>query len=82
MNAKEIEMSEEEYDELLDDIYSPIEIGNLVFNPSRVLKELDPIAYRCGMADIETQWQCGECGNLYVSEYEAEECCQDAEREG
>lgn len=39
------------YDELLDELHSPIIVGGIEFEPSRVLKELDPIAYRCGFND-------------------------------
>jgi hypothetical protein len=39
------------YDEMLDELYSPISVGGVEFDPSRVLKELDPIAYRCGFND-------------------------------
>jgi len=38
------------YDEMLDDCY-PIKIGNIDFCASRVLKELDEIAYDCGFND-------------------------------
>lgn len=39
------------YDEHLDEIYTPYNIGVLEFAPSRVLKELDPTAYRTGFND-------------------------------
>jgi hypothetical protein len=39
------------YDEMLDELHSPIIIGGIEFDPSRVLKELDPIAYQCGFND-------------------------------
>lgn len=42
---------DENYDEGLDEIYGEIMIGNISFLPSRILKELDPIAYRCGFSD-------------------------------
>ena len=38
---------EEQYNELLDDLYP--EIFNL--QPSRILKECDPIQYQCGLND-------------------------------
>jgi hypothetical protein len=46
-------MTEEEYDDLLDDIYEVIKIGTLEYSPSQVLKAVDPIAYRVGMNDYE-----------------------------
>lgn len=40
----------EQYDNELDELY-PILIGYIEFQASRVLKELDPIAYSCGFND-------------------------------
>lgn len=48
-------MTEEEasdrYDEMLDEGEWCC-VGNFQFAPSRVLKELDPIAYNCGFSDF------------------------------
>lgn len=41
----------ERYDEMLDECHEPMRIGDLVFYPSEVLSECDPIAYRCGFND-------------------------------
>ncbi len=40
---------EDEFDNMLDE--SPIEILGMSYNPSRILYEVDPIAYRCCLAD-------------------------------
>lgn len=53
MNETDIEVTEEQYDDHLNEIYPPVKLGNLVFDPARIIKELDPIAYRCGKADYE-----------------------------
>lgn len=42
--------AEQQYDDMLDELY-PVEIGGMSFCASRVLKELDPIAYNCGFSD-------------------------------
>lgn len=42
--------AQQQYDDLLDELY-PVEIGGMSFCASRVLKELDPIAYNCGFSD-------------------------------
>lgn len=56
---------EDEYDEMLDDCNEAVTIGNLTYSPSEVLKRVDPIAYRCGMAD----WADGERSDaLYTIE--------------
>ena len=41
----------DEYDEMLDDTGQGAEIGGLTFEPSRILKELDPTAYNVGISD-------------------------------
>lgn len=42
----------EMYDEMLDACHEAVKIGNLTYSPAQVLKEVDPIAYRCGFADF------------------------------
>ena len=49
----EIEVSEKQYDEMLDDIYGDVKIAGFTYSTSCALKELDPTAYRCGKADYE-----------------------------
>lgn len=48
----EKELIDEQYDELLDELYEPYEIGYLTFYASRVLFELDEIAYKDGKSDF------------------------------
>ena len=80
MNAYLKEMTEEEYEEQLNEIYGEVEICGMTFDSGRVLKELDPIAFNCGMSDVSSEydkWICGECEEEYDTEEEAEECCND-----
>lgn len=42
------------YDDMLDEVTPDIEIGYLSWTASRVLQEMDPIAYRCGFNDYES----------------------------
>ena len=42
----------EMYDEMLNECNEVVKIGNLTYLPAQVLKEVDPIAYRCGFADF------------------------------
>jgi hypothetical protein len=44
----------EQYDEMLDDVYAPINICGVVYSPSVALFRVDEIAYRCGMNDYES----------------------------
>jgi len=43
-------VSEEGYCELLDD-EGPVTVAGCTFGASRILKTMDPIAYRCGFLD-------------------------------
>jgi len=42
----------ERYNEMLDE-EGPVTIAGLEYDVSRVLEEVDPIAYRCGMLDYQ-----------------------------
>ena len=42
------------YDDMLDEVYGDVKIGCGTYYASNVLKEVDPIAYRCGRTD----WEC------------------------
>jgi hypothetical protein len=44
---------EEQFDEMLDDVYPVVKIGELTFYPSQILKDCDPIAYRIGVSEFE-----------------------------
>lgn len=49
-----------QYDEFLNEVYGEVTLGiGLTYSASRVLKEVDPIAYRCGFND----WLAMECSN-------------------
>ena len=39
------------YDDVLDECYDEIYIGNFSYSPSYVLKRVDETAYRCGLND-------------------------------
>lgn len=87
MNAqlKDKEISEKAYIEVLNDIYGTVEICGTTFDSGYVLKELDPIAFRCGKVDYEDTlgdiWLCGECNEEFNWEDEADECCKPKETE-
>jgi hypothetical protein len=40
-----------EYNEMLDEVYGEVKIGELTYMTSDVLSSVDPIAYRCGHSD-------------------------------
>ncbi len=54
---------EEMFEELLDECYPEVKIGNSVFSPSQVLKELDPVCFNMGVT--ENLDSLAEDGQLY-----------------
>lgn len=51
IEALEGEEGQERYREFIDEVNEPLKIGNISFTPSRVLEELDPIAFNCGFSE-------------------------------
>jgi hypothetical protein len=45
------DMLHEQFDEFINEVYSPIEIFGMTFYASDILKENGPIAYRCSFND-------------------------------
>ena len=43
---------EDRYEELITEVYDTVSIGELTWEAGRVLRELDPIAFRCGVSDL------------------------------
>jgi len=79
MNAQLIEISDEDYEELLNEVYEKVHIGDFTFDAGRIMRELDPVAFRCGIAEEPEQWKCSECDDIYDTEEEAEDCCREEE---
>ena len=46
-------MTEEEFDDYLDQIHEEYSMGWITFTPSQILKECDPIAYRIALSEFE-----------------------------
>lgn len=46
-------MIENYFDEMLNEVYPMVKIGDIEFFPSDILKKCDPIAYRCYLSDFE-----------------------------
>ena len=77
MKVNEITITEKEYEEMLDDTYGTVEICGMTFNSGEALKELDPIAFDCGLSDLLIRYECGECSTVFEDSDEAEECCKE-----
>lgn len=52
MNEQDLEDS---YKEMLDSSYETVEICGYRYSPSYALALVDPVAYRCGMSDWESE---------------------------
>lgn len=56
-DLREFEVTEDEIEsefrDMLDEIFESFRFGSLTYCPSRVLSEIDPVAYRCELADFE-----------------------------
>jgi hypothetical protein len=74
MKAIEHEITDQEYEDELNNVYGEVEICGMTFDSGRALHELDPIAFRCGQSD-EMKWECSECGKVYDEEQDAADCC-------
>ncbi len=46
---------EEMFDEMLDEAYPVVKIGDLIFYPSQIFKKCDPIAYRIAVSKYENE---------------------------
>jgi len=77
----EPELDEDEVIEQLNEIYGEVDVCEIKFDAGYLLKEVDPIAFHQAQLDIEDgmehKWECGNCGEQYDTESEAEECCQE-----
>jgi hypothetical protein len=77
---KESFESEESFEEYLNDCYEPVSICGMTMDQGTILKECDPIAFRCAMNDSQEYtdiYVCPICGDEYEDEDEAKFCCQD-----
>jgi hypothetical protein len=81
MNARKKELTEEQYEDILDEIYpEPVLICGMEYNQAHALKELDPIAFRCSQSDYQDDdsipWVCDVCDTEHDTEESADNCCK------
>ena len=60
LNNFEYTMTEEEFNDYLNDGYDDVEIFGLTFTPSEIIKNCDPVAYRCYKNDHESSFDVEE----------------------
>lgn len=54
-SAGEVELSDGEYIEMLDDIYGTVTVCGSEYSTGSVLQDCDPTAFRCGKGDEESR---------------------------
>ena len=64
INNFEYEVSERDFDEFLDDNGESVTVWGMEFYTSDILKNCDPVAYRCAKSDYESTYDLD-----YVAEY-------------
>ena len=57
----EYSCTDDEYEQMLDDVYGDVEICGMIYSSSRALKLLDPVAYRCAKNDFESDYDLDNC---------------------
>ncbi len=53
----QVDVSESEYADYIDECHEAVEVMGMSYNASRVLQECDPVAFRCGLGDYESEIQ-------------------------
>ena len=69
--------AEERYEEMIDDCYGEVQIGNITLSPSECLKKCDPIAFNCGFSE----WADNEISELESEIEDLEQELKDLEEE-
>jgi len=57
----EYSCTEAEYDEFLDEVVGSVTVAGMEFYASDILKSCDPIAYRCGKIEYESNFDLDNC---------------------
>ena len=53
----QIDISTDEYIEVLNDVYGDVTICNMTYGHGNALEAIDPGAFRCGLGDYESEIQ-------------------------
>ena len=69
---------DEAFNDSIDETYSSVDICGIEFEPSRILKECDEIAYNCYMCDWLDAEEFVEVNDSYYNKDEVEELLEDA----
>ena len=50
----EVELSDAEYSDVLDELYGNVQVCGMTYSAGAALEALDPVAFRCGKGDYES----------------------------
>ncbi len=53
----QVDISNSEYMEFLNDVYEPVNICGMEYDAGNALEAIDPVAFRCGLSDYESEIQ-------------------------
>lgn len=53
----EVSMTDDEYSDMLDELYGEVEICGMSYSAGTALQLIDPVAFRCGKSDQESYLQ-------------------------
>lgn len=49
--------AEDRIEEIMDELYDEVSVGDLSWTAGRVVREMDPVAFRCIVADDTSTWE-------------------------
>ena len=58
MNAREIEINENDFEQELNEIYGDVVVCGYSMGQGTILREVDPIAFGCAMSDKPIEYEC------------------------
>jgi len=62
-------MTDNDFIEFINDIEPAVTICGLTFSPGDILKEMDPVAFRCFKSDYESSMEEDENLSIQIDEY-------------
>ncbi len=69
----EFSCTEEQFNDFLDDVEQSVTIYGIESYPSDILKNCDPIAYRCAKSDYESNFDVSDCEEYQELQKQLEE---------
>ena len=74
--VSEIEADEDDIEQLLNDCYGDVTVCGFTHGQGTLLREIDPVAFRCAVSDEPLRYQCDTCKAVHEYEEDALSCCE------